>query len=215
LLPAQLADSMLLACCKIDKQYPEGVLTANEKVELNSFQSSVRRREYLATRWLIKQMMQHMNLDPEQFVIHKTDEGQPFGQINHKNYHLSIAHTNYWAACGISPVLPVGIDLEQQNRTVSDRLRDRMLTSDEQHLLAKVDTLQLWTIKESVLKLYGQGLRTDLKDCAITSRDRKLFMAKCDAKNYAKVYSFSHQNNWFAVANKFSGSPQKHESTKI
>jgi phosphopantetheinyl transferase len=202
LLPARLAGSVELACCKVADRYSENVLSRHEKKVWNSFGSLSRRREYLSSRWLIRKMAEQMKLDPDSFYIRKEENGRPFGMYKSQKYFISIAHTSGRTVCAISASLSVGIDLEPQNRPVSEQLHSRLLNESEQSFLAGEDIIRLWTLKEAILKLYGSGLRTRLKDWVIISRNNTSFTAEYEHTEQVKIFSFSHQNNWIAIAYK-------------
>lgn len=200
LLPKQLSDSVELACCKITDRYPDHVLTCTEKAAWNSFESTTRRNEYLSSRWLIHQMAQQMDMSSGDFQLKKNEQGRPFGEYSGNRYFVSIAHSKGETVGAISPSVKIGVDLEPQNRSVSDELRSRLLNKSEQALLDGEPTIRLWTLKEAILKLNGSGLRTNLKDWLIVTKNKSLFTAESNKKERAQMYSFSHQNNWIAIA---------------
>ncbi len=199
-LPAELSNSVELACCKIADRYSENVLPRHEKVVCNSFGSASRQREYLASRWLIQKMAERMNMAPNRFLVKKGSDGRPYAVYNNKRYYVSIAHSKSDTICAISLTTRIGVDLEPQSRSVSEHLRARLLNESEQTLLAGEDTIRLWTLKEAILKLHGSGLRTRLKDWVIISKNKTSFMAEYKQKKRVQIYSFSYQNNWIAVA---------------
>lgn len=191
---------MELACCKVGDRYSDNVLTSDEKAEWNSFESTSRRNEFLSSRWLVHQMAKNMGMDSAYFRLKKDGEGRPFGVYNDDQYFVSIAHSKGNTVGAISSTLKIGLDLEPQNRSVSERLRDRLLNKSEQKWLAGEPTIRLWTLKEAILKFNGSGLRTNLKDWLIISKDKSLFTAEYKQKEQVQVYSFSYQNNWIAIA---------------
>lgn len=203
LLPDQLSDSVELACCKVTDRYPEHVLTHNEKVEWSSFESRSRRNEYLSSRWLIHQMTERMKFNSGHFQLKKDEEGRPFGVYNGNRYVVSIAHSKADTVCAVSFSKKVGIDLEPQNRSVSGKLRSRLLNESEKAMLAGEPTIRLWTLKEAILKLSGSGLRTNLKDWWIVAQKGPAYIAENHQKEQVRVYSFSYQNNWISVAYNF------------
>ncbi len=89
--------------------------------------------------------------------IAKTDKGKPYFPTV-PNVHFSLSHTDTHVMCAISD-RPVGCDI-QLVRQVSERLKHRTCTEKE---LEVFDFFQLWTLKESWIKLNG-GLDRDLID---------------------------------------------------
>lgn len=82
------------------------------------------------------------------------------GQPTIQNGHISISHTEGYAACAISRQ-PVGIDVERE-RTFSKAAAKRILSPQEELLResANADELlsRVWTVKESFLKMTGEGI---------------------------------------------------------
>jgi phosphopantetheinyl transferase len=200
LLPAQLSYSVELACCRVDDRYSLNVLTHQEKMRCNSFGSTSRRLEYLSSRWLVHKMAEHLELDPDRFLLKKDDTGQPFAEYQTKRYNVSIAHSVEDTICAVSSTVQLGIDLEPKGRSVAVGLPARLLNESEYSLFSGQDTLRMWTLKEAILKLKGSGLRTRLKDWKLISNDQSLFTAENREKERVNIYSFSYQNNWIALA---------------
>ncbi len=199
-LPDTISDQLLLARGEIEGDYSPEILTHPETDEWNGFKDADRRQEYLATRWLIRQMVQHLKLSPEDFSLHKDELGKPYGTCQGAEYHISIAHTSRQVICGISEGMELGVDVEPMKRRVPDRLRERILNQAEQVLLAEEQTIRIWTLKEALVKLQGTGMRTNLHDCTINAADGAIFSATFNNDNRAKICSFTHHKNWFAVA---------------
>lgn len=82
------------------------------------------------------------------------------GQPTIQNGHISISHTEGYAACAISRQ-PVGIDVER-GHTFSKAAAKRILSPQEELLResANADELlsRVWTVKESFLKMTGEGI---------------------------------------------------------
>ena len=79
----------------------------------------------------------------------KTEAGKPYFP-NRTDVHFSLSHTDTHVMCVIGES-PVGCDI-QTVRQVSDRLKHRTCTEKE---LEAFDFFQLWTLKESWIKLNG------------------------------------------------------------
>lgn len=82
------------------------------------------------------------------------------GQPTILNGHISISHTEGYAACAIARE-PVGIDVER-GHTFSKAAAKRILSPQEELLResANADELlsRVWTVKESFLKMTGEGI---------------------------------------------------------
>ncbi|MBN2731519.1 MAG: 4'-phosphopantetheinyl transferase superfamily protein [Balneolaceae bacterium] len=200
LLPLKPTDELVLAWNRVEDKHPKEILTSDERREYDGFKSGTRKQEYLATRRLIWDMVEHLNLDPAQFLLQKDEFGNPSGLYQKNEYKISIAHTNRHVLCAISPEIELGVDMEPKSRKVPDRLRDRVLNSDEVELIKGEQTIRIWTIKEAMVKLQGQGMRTNLNDCTLLSARDSQFIATFNDDNRAKICSFVHENHWLAIA---------------
>lgn len=80
--------------------------------------------------------------------LKKTEYGKPY--FENAPYHFSIAHTEGMVTVAISEV-PVGIDVESMNRTISDKVSKRFLKKENAEL---VD----WLRYESIGKMRGCGI---------------------------------------------------------
>ena len=95
---------------------------------------------------------------------------------DHPQIHFNLSHTKNAVACAVSDV-PVGVDI-QNIAPVSDRVAKRVLTEQEYNEFkesAKPDEYfcEKWTIKESYLKLSGQGIDTDMRTISADSVSEK------------------------------------------
>ncbi len=87
----------------------------------------------------------------------KTSQGRP---------EISLSHSGSWAAVSIGPV-PHGVDVEVPRDGVPlMNLAERWFLPDEAEVIRKAPEeertrqfLRLWTVKESFLKMTGEGLR--------------------------------------------------------
>lgn len=80
--------------------------------------------------------------------------------------HISLSHSGELALCAIS-ALPVGLDAEK-HRPVHDGLKYRILSESELAYCTSPNMLiDLWSAKESCLKLTGKGLRTPMKHLSL------------------------------------------------
>lgn len=91
--------------------------------------------------------------------------GKPF-IIGHPEIHFNLSHCRHAAVCAVSD-RPIGIDVESI-RPYNDALTRYVLNDEEYQRVAssgkpEVEFTRLWTMKESLLKLTGTGLRGDLK----------------------------------------------------
>lgn len=90
--------------------------------------------------------------------------GKP-GLAGHEDIHFNISHCSGCVACAIGDS-PVGIDVEDIQ--YDEALVDAVLNGDEAAMVRSaekpaVEFTRLWTMKESLLKMTGEGIRDDMK----------------------------------------------------
>lgn len=92
--------------------------------------------------------------------ILRTAQGKPYFPEN--PWHFSISHTKNHVFCALSRQ-NVGIDAENMDRPVSEKLAEKVLSPKELEKLRACPNknaafLQLWVLKEAYAKLTGRGL---------------------------------------------------------
>jgi phosphopantetheine--protein transferase-like protein len=170
----------------LDPSVPfETFLTPYELERLSAFRFPKRRSEWLHGRWSIKYLLRHsapgwQDLAGSRVQVKNEAEGMPFLEDASTQVRLplqiSINHREHNAFCAITTAaaLKVGVDLELvENRPPSfleDYFTSREYTAGlEYHDLERdVYFTLLWSLKESVLKALGKGLRLDTRRVEIT-----------------------------------------------
>ena len=102
----------------------------------------------------------------EKPVFGYEEHGKPY-LIGHEDIHFNISHCREAAACYISRQ-PVGIDIESI-RPLKRALVEYTMNEEEQRIIFDSANQEraftrLWTQKEALLKLTGQGIRDNLKN---------------------------------------------------
>lgn len=115
--------------------------------EMQRFTSERRKMEWLSVRVLLYSMLQ------EDKEIIYSSEGKP--SLSDHSFFISISHTKGYVAVILSPIAPVGIDIEQYGHRVK-RVYDRFIRPDEQvePYLGDVTWSMLlhWSAKETIFK---------------------------------------------------------------
>ena len=98
-------------------------------------------------------------------VFEYGEHGKPF-IVGHPEIHFNISHCREAVLCVVSDK-PVGADVESI-REYNESLVHYTMNDDEQALIYSsprpdVAFIRLWTMKEAVLKLSGEGIRNDMK----------------------------------------------------
>ncbi|WP_221390487.1 4'-phosphopantetheinyl transferase superfamily protein [Dyadobacter sp. NIV53] len=121
--------------------------------DLNLISHPQKKREWLASRLLIKTLAEEFGIFYE--GTHKDEHGKAF--LVNNDSHISLTHTADYVAAVINLLSPVGIDMEK----VDEKLRRtaKKYLSDTEFVHAENDLSHLctyWCAKEALYKLYGK-----------------------------------------------------------
>ena len=113
------------------------------------------------------------------------DGGKPV-VAGHPEVHFSLSHCPVAALCAIGSS-PVGADVERI-RPFRKELAERVLSAAEMERVAgslrpDVEFTRLWTMKESLLKLTGEGIRRELRT-VLDDADARFSTTVCPDRGY-------------------------------
>ncbi|GJV09868.1 holo-ACP synthase [Tanacetum coccineum] len=108
------------------------------------------------------------------FQFRKNTDGKPEVDWEYNNdwdpprLHFNMSHTSSLIACGMTIDSPIGIDVEEKNRTMKNKILSfakRHFTNEEVEVLRAISDLKvqrqefnkLWTLKEAYIKALGRG----------------------------------------------------------
>jgi len=113
----------------------------------------------------------------------------------HPNIHFNLSHSLNTVACAVANT-DIGVDVQQIDK-IKDNVAKRVLTEDEFACFQHTDNpdeffCEIWTIKESFLKLTGKGISDELRELSADSiNDKKIYKGKdyycCVCGNAAKT----------------------------
>lgn len=159
-----------------------GVLSPSELQKLSAFRFPKRRNEWLlgrrAAKALVHSIPAYRHYPLDQIEICNNAEGAPYLQLPGRAAPaecLTISHSENFALCALSTGLDlkVGTDLEKIEARTETFILD-YFTPGERQLVEKypaetrpiVVTL-IWSVKESMLKALGIGLRRDTRSVEV------------------------------------------------
>jgi 4'-phosphopantetheinyl transferase len=123
---------------------------------------------------LIRHIIIHKtNLKNEDISFSKNEYGKPFFN-EQADFHFNLSHSGDWVVCAVDNK-PVGIDVEEISPIDLDISKNYFSTDEHKDLLSKADKIAyfftLWTLKESYIKIVGQGLSLPLNSFSIRFRE--------------------------------------------
>ena len=118
----------------------------------------------LAAWLLLKRALREEFGIEEEPVFQYTPQGKPL-LFGHEDIHFNLSHCDEAVACAVSHS-PVGIDIEAYAHYSQELLPLTMSEEEQRQILAaerpEVEFTRLWTMKESLLKLIGEGISDHL-----------------------------------------------------
>lgn len=140
-------------------------VSAQRRATATGFKRELDQRLSVAVYMLLKRALKEEYGIDGNPVFGYGEGGKPY-LIGHPEIHFNMSHCRHAAVCAVDD-RPIGIDVETI-RPYNDALARYVLNADEYQSVAvsakpEVEFTRLWTMKESLLKLTGTGLRRDLK----------------------------------------------------
>lgn len=140
-------------------------LAEHEQATVAQF-SGPRRREYLCSRWLLRQAIACQTRCPATSCA--PVPGRPVATAQPPGWRLSLSHSQGLSGCAISADPGLGLDIEPLARPLQwQKVVRRWFTPDEQAWLLSRDSqtefLRVWTLKEAWLKATGRGIAGNLQ----------------------------------------------------
>lgn len=102
--------------------------------------------------------------EPPQFEY--GENGKP-SIVGHPDIFFNMSHCQEAAACVVDDV-PVGVDVESLSHYDKEIAEQVMNAEEQKHITDSaapcLEFIRLWTMKESLLKMTGDGLAADMRD---------------------------------------------------
>lgn len=129
------------------------------------FKHELGRRQCVASYLLLKEALSSEYGIEENPLFDYLEGGKPVLR-NNPDIHFNISHCRIAVAVAVSDE-PIGIDIETIRPYKDDLARHVLSDSEYESVVSSskpdVEFIKLWTRKEAVLKLSGEGIRRDLR----------------------------------------------------
>ena len=140
-------------------------LSAQRREQALKFKYELGQRTCVAAYLLLCEGLRQEYGITEKPVFEYGKHGKPF-MVEHPEIHFNLSHCREAAICMISDK-PVGIDVESI-REFKQTLVDYTMNEEEVRQIQSAERpdmefIKLWTQKEAVLKLTGEGISRDMK----------------------------------------------------
>ncbi len=128
------------------------------------------RQEFVHSRWLIRQALAGVSQHPVDDC--RVPAHRPVASLSPPGWTLSLSHSHGFAACAVSALGQVGVDIEpsHQHRQWPRIVRRWFSAAEQDWLLSSADDadfVRAWTFKEAWLKATGRGIAGNLQTLAV------------------------------------------------
>ena len=155
--------------------------------------------ESLSGRELLKMLISDVYGEGEQSYKALKYE-KPSAKLSGSVISVSFSHTAKSVSGIVSKEWVVGVDMESDSRTVSERLAKRMKHADESFKLYENNPIiRVWTMKEAALKAIGTGLRKPMNSVRIKPVKKHHFSVLFDNEIKAEIASFQKWDQWISI----------------
>jgi len=133
----------------VDELFGKVILSSNENEIYYSKKTDSRKKEWLACRNLIKEML-HANVE-----ISYDQSGKPF--LTNHEFYISMSHSGEYSCVYVNGLKPVGVDIQKFKSSIKAGYDFFIHESDEKWVNTNSNELLhiIWSIKETVFKYFG------------------------------------------------------------
>ncbi|RZT97007.1 phosphopantetheinyl transferase [Ancylomarina subtilis] len=165
-------------------------LNESDKDRCDSFGSIARKKEYLATRILVRTLL------GEGIVIKNNADGKPY--LINSDLDISISHSKDYVGIMVGKGHDLALDIEYLSERVF-KITKRFMSEDEMSHLSEINKqvhiYQHWCAKECLIKLYGKKdvlLIDELKIHPFLP-DQVKFSGEVIRPDFSKKFNFQYE----------------------
>lgn len=160
-------------CLEHDRKLDWNVLSPDEKYRASQFQVAGPRQQYVSSRIALREILGgHLGVPPDRVQFQYGPCGKPeLADSGVEALHFNVSHSGNFAVIGVSPIAPLGIDIEAVRDLVNlhDLVRhvfspwEQTQFTDLPYEIRQRAYFTGWTRKEAVVKSMGVGLQLPLQ----------------------------------------------------
>lgn len=195
LIKLYLADISLL-CDPLSDKSKITLLSQERQNKILKYKLADDRKRSLGAGMIISKILKENNIDEK--TIRYGSNGKPYAD----NIYFNVSHSGNFAF-GVSSEKEIGCDVEIIKKPHTD-IAKRFFTENEYNYISRSENTseafyKLWTIKESYIKLSGNGLRTPLKSFEININENNISISENNIKKNCFITQFEFKNHSFAI----------------
>ncbi|ALQ52095.1 4'-phosphopantetheinyl transferase family protein [Nitrosomonas ureae] len=183
------------------------LLSVDEQIHSQCFRQHEDRVRGIVTRATLRRLLaKYLMLPPYKIPIEKNEFGKPRLPAYY-GIEFNVSHTGDFALIALSAKGEIGVDIEYCHRDVNN-LWVHVLSSEEraQGIWSNRNFIDLWVIKESVLKALGFGISEHLPAITVLPNNDGSYRVIHDRRDWTEIKAWSieapaHYAAAFALTN--------------
>ena len=172
-----------------------GEISASRREKALKFKHEQGQRECVLAYLLLRRALKEVYGIDENPELIEQEGGKPMLK-DHPEIHFNLSHCKAGVACVVGDE-PVGVDIDRIRNYNAQLARHTMNDNELQEIENNADEarafIRLWTKKEALLKLTGEGIRSDLK--SVLNRENMHFDVAEEADYVCTVATFKEHEN--------------------
>ncbi|PSJ18791.1 4'-phosphopantetheinyl transferase family protein [Nitrosomonas supralitoralis] len=168
------------------------LLSVGEQIHLQCFRQHEDRVRGIVTRATVRRLLaKYLALPPHRIQIEMNEFGKPRLPAYY-DIEFNVSHTGDFALIALSAKGEIGVDIEYCHKDVED-LWVHVLSAEEraQGIWSNKNFIDLWVIKESVLKALGFGIAEYLPAITVLTNNDGSYHVAHDHPEWAKIKAWS------------------------
>ncbi|SFE79949.1 4'-phosphopantetheinyl transferase superfamily protein [Nitrosomonas sp. Nm166] len=168
------------------------LLSADEQVRAQRFLQQQDRVRFIATRAALRRLLaERVMASPDTLKIEADQFGKPRLPA-HPDIKFNISHAGSFALIALSTLGEIGVDIEQCHRDVTGLDRHVLSPTERAWKLWPVKHfIELWVVKEAVLKALGFGIADHLRAITVLPNGDGSYCIAHDLAEWSSVSAWS------------------------
>ncbi len=155
------------------------LLTADEQARAARFIQPLHQQRFIIARAGLRQLLaRYLNISPIEIALSSEQQGKPILKNPAYSLHFNISHSADAVLYAIAQHTPLGVDIEKQRADISIDIAARFFSPAENMTLDATPShektqmfYRIWTGKEAVIKMTGEGLFSDLTKFSVNATE--------------------------------------------
>ncbi len=166
------------------------LLSSDELQRANRFRFPEHRERFIVARGILREILHcYTGIPAPEIQFSYGPRGKPYLLNNPQSIQFNVSHSHDLAVYALTIENEIGIDIEKMEAHYNDAVAKRFFSEEEYAQLAQLSDAEkivgfykIWSFKEAIIKLVGEGLYVPLNEFSI------------DLHKSMQTILFTHQN---------------------